>query len=337
MKAAQFSSTSGGLEKHLKFNPTASPPPSTLSAEQVLVEVISMSLNPVDYKVPELPLLGGFMVPKPASPGIDYCGRVVCAGSGLKPILQPGQLVFGRLDQPIKFGTLGQYITAQRSGCVALPAGVDPDQAATVGTAALTAYQCIVPNVKSGDKVFINGGSGGTGVFGIQIAKVKGCHVTTSCSTPNVQLCKDLGADEVVDYRTTNVSQELKSRGQQFALVVDNVGEPHDLYKASDRFLKESGKYVQIGVPLSVSWMFGLLSRMWRPAFLGGGKRMLELLQVKNNENDLEQIGEWMKEGKVRTVIESTFALEDAAKAYEKLKTGRTRGKIVVHVTEKPS
>jgi NADPH:quinone reductase-like Zn-dependent oxidoreductase len=335
MKASQFSSTSGGLEKHLKFNPTASPPPSTLSAEQVSVEVISMSLNPGDYKLPELPLVGGFMVPKPASPGIDYCGRVVSVGPALKSILQPGQLVFGRLDRPIKFGTLGQYIIAPRNGCVTLPAGVDIDQAAAVGTAALSAYQSIVPNIKSGDKVFINGGSGGTGVFGIQIAKVKGCHVTTSCSTPNVQLCKDLGADEVIDYRTTNVSQELKSRGQQFALVVDNVGEPRDLYKASDQFLKEDGKYVQVGVPVSLSAIFGLLSQMWRPALLGGGKRKFEVLQVRNNK-DLEQIGEWMKEGNVRAVIESTFALEDAAKAYEKLKTGRTRGKIVVHVTEQP-
>src|SRR5437016_1591314 len=72
MKASQFSSTAGGLEKHLKLNPAASPPRSALSAERVSVEVISMSLNPVDYKVPELPLVGGFLIPKPASPGIDY-------------------------------------------------------------------------------------------------------------------------------------------------------------------------------------------------------------------------------------------------------------------------
>jgi alkaline phosphatase D len=194
-----------------------------------------------------------------------------------------------------------------------------------------------VPNVKPGDKVFINGGSGGTGTFGIQIAKLKGCHVTASCSTPNIQLCRDLGADEVIDYRTTNVSQDLKSRGQQFTLVVDNVGEPHDLYKASNWFLKEGGKYVQIAVPQSFSGIFGLLSRMWQPAFLGGGTRELVVLMAKDNKNDLEQIGEWMKEGKVRAVIESTYALEDAAKAYERLKTGRTRGKLVVHVTEKPS
>lgn len=337
MKAAQFSATRGGLEKHLQLNPAASPPPSVLAPEQVSVEVISMSLNPVDYKIPELPVVGGFMVAKPASPGIDFCGRVVSAGAALEHMLQPGQLVFGALDEPVQFGTMGQYITAPRSGCVELPTGVDIDDAAAVGTAALTAYQCIVPNAKSGDKIFINGGSGGTGTYGIQFAKLKGCHVTTSCSTRNVQLCKDLGADDVIDYRTTNVSKELKARGMQFALVVDNVGEPQDLYKASDHFLNEGGKYVQIGLSLSWNGIYSVLSRVFWPSWLGGGKRQMELLQVKNNKDDLAQIGEWMKQGKVRVVIDSTFELEDAAKAYEKLKTGRVRGKLVVHVTEKPS
>ena len=336
MKASLFSSTSGGLEKHLKLNPTASPPPSTLAPEEVSVEVISMSLNPVDYKLAELPVVGGYIVPKPASPGLDYCGRVVSAGAALKSTLQHGQLVFGRLDSPVKFGTLGQFIIASRAGCVELPSGVDIDHAAAVGTAALTAYQCIVPNIKAGDKVFINGGSGGTGIFGIQFAKVKGCHVTTSCSTPNVQLCKDLGADEVIDYRTTNVSQELKARGTQFALVVDNVGEPDDLYKTADHFLMQSGKYLQVGVPVSLNGVYSLLSRLGWPALLGGGKRKLEMFQAKNSKDDFEQIGQWMKEGKVKAVIDSTFELEDAAKAYEKLKTGRARGKIIVHVTDKP-
>jgi NADPH:quinone reductase-like Zn-dependent oxidoreductase len=334
MKASQFSSTSGGLEKHLKLTETASPPPATLSPEQISIEVISMALNPVDYKIPELPLVGGMMVPQPASPGIDYCGRVVSTGAAMKDILKPGQLVFGRLDKPVKFGTLGQFITAPRAGCIELPSGIDPDHAAAVGTAALTAYQCIAPNVKSGDKVFINGGSGGTGVFGIQFAKLKGCHVTTSCSTPNVQLCKGLGADEVIDYKTTNVSQELKSRGLEFALVIDNVGEPYDLYQASDYFLKEDGKFVQVGAAVTLSGIYNILSRICWPAFLGGGKRKLDLMQVKNNADDLAQIGQWMKEGKVRAVIDSTFEIGDAAKAYEKLKTGRARGKIVVHVTE---
>ena len=336
MKASQFSSTSGGLEKNLNLNLSATPPTAALTAEEVSIEVISMSLNPVDYKVPEIPLVGGFVAPKPASPGIDYCGRVVSAGAAMKSVLRPGQLVFGRLGMSTKFGTLGQFITAPRAGCIPLPSGVDPDQAAALGTAALTAYQCIVPNVKQGDKVFINGGSGGTGTFGIQFAKIKGCHVTTSCSTPNVQLCKDLGADEVIDYKTTNVSQELQARGRQFSLVVDNVGVPYELYKASDDFLQPGCKFIQVGAAMNLSGISSILSRMAWPSILGGGKSKLELLQVTNKVDDFVQMGEWLQEGKIRAVFDSTFELEDAGKAYAKLKTGRARGKIVVHVTEKP-
>ena len=161
-----------------------------------------------------------------------------------------------------------------------------------------------------------------------------------------MQLCKDLGADEVIDYRTTDLAQELRSRARAeghavFALVVDNVGEPHELYKAADEFLREGGKFVQVGSPLTFSGIYSILSRICWPALLGGGRRKLELLQVKSKEEDLRQIGKWMEQGQdgtrqVRAVIDETFELEDAARAYEKLKTRRTRGKIVVHVTEKP-
>jgi len=335
MKAWQFSATKGGLEKHLTFNDSAPYPPSTtLSPEQVLIEVISMSLNPVDYKLPELPLIGRFLIRKPASPGIDYCGRVVSTGSSSSS-LSPNQIVFGRLDPPAQFGTMAQYIIAPRAGAAPLPEGISPDHAAAIGTAGLTAYQCIVPNAKPDDRIFINGGSGGTGTFGIQFAKTLGCHVTTTCSTRNVQLCKDLGADDVLDYKTTDIARELQARGQAFALAVDNVGTPPELYKAADGFLKEGAKYVQVGAPVSVGAVLSIVSRMCWPTVLGGGSRAFEMLQVKNELPHFVQIAEWVKEGKVKPVIDSVFELRDGPKAYEKLKEGRARGKIVVRVTDK--
>jgi len=335
MKAWQFSATKGGLEKHLTFNPSASPPPSTnLSPSQVLIEVISMSLNPVDYKIPELPFVGRLLIPRPASPGIDFCGRVLSTGSAASS-LSPNQTVFGRLDAPTRFGTMGQYIIAPLAGTAPLPPGIDPDHAAAIGTAALTAYQCIIPHAKADDHIFINGGSGGTGTFGIQLAKALGCHVTTTCSTPNIQLCKDLGADEVIDYKTTDIVRELKAQGQAFALAVDNVGTPPELYKAADVYLKEGAKFVQVGAPMSVGAVWTIVSRMGWPTVLGGGRRAYEMLQVKNEREHLVRIGEWMQEGKVKPVIDSVFESRDAPKAYEKLKEGRAKGKIVVHVSEK--
>ena len=160
MKAMQFVSVDGGIERHLKLNAAAIPPSNKLSPKEVCVEVISMSVNAFDYKLPETPLIGGVIVKRPSSPGVDFCGRVVSAtsDSGLKQ----GQIVFGKLDAPTKFGTLGQYVIAPLAGVVPVPPGVDLDDAAAVGLAGLTAYQSIVPNIESGDKVFINGGSGGT-------------------------------------------------------------------------------------------------------------------------------------------------------------------------------
>lgn len=318
----------------MKLNNQAAPPPAKLSADQVFIEVISMSLNPVDYKLPEAPLVGGLAVSKPASPGIDYCGKVLSTGS--KVDLKPGQIVFGRLDKPMKFGALAECLVAKSNGAVPLPDGIDPDHAAAVGTAGLTAYQCIIPFAKAGDKILINGGSGGTGTFGIQFAKAIGCHVTTTCSTPNVQLCKDLGADEVIDYKTSDVTKDLQAKGQVFSLVVDNVGTPHDLYFASHNFLQEGGRFIQVGAAISLSAFYTILGRMLWPTFLGGGKRPFQLLAVTNKYDDFVQMGQWMKEGKVRAVIDTAFEFDDGPKAYEKLRTGRAKGKIVVHVTDKP-
>lgn len=336
MKAWQYTNASAGLERSLHLNEAAATPPTQLlPKDQVMVEVVSMSVNPVDYKVAELGFLSKVIISTPASPGLDYCGRVAAIGDAVDSY-RVGELVFGRLAKPTQHGTLGQYITASHDGCVALPKGVDVDQAVAIGTAGLTAYQCIVPNAKNGDKIFINGGSGGTGTFGIQIGKAIGCHVTTSCSTPNVPLCKQLGADEVIDYRTTNVTEALKAKGQVFDLVVDNVGTPAELYKESTHFLRPSGKFVQVGAAPSLTEAGNIASKLMLPSFLGGGKRSYQFLNLKNSHEDLAQIGRWMQEGRVSAVIDEVFEYEDAPKAYEKLKAGHAQGKIVVHVTDQP-
>lgn len=341
MKAWQFSQVTGGLEKNLKLNTTASLPPNanSLPADQVLVQVLSTALNPVDYKFAQAPVLGNLMFKKPASPGVDYSGRVVASGTNSKKIssenLTPGQMVFGRLDGPTQFGTLAEYTVVPRAGCVPLNQGVNPDDGACMTTAALTAYQCIVPNVKSGDRVFINGGSGGTGSFGIQFAKLKGCYVTTSCSSANVELCKSLGADQVIDYKSKDVVAELK-KVQRFDLVVDNVGLPSEMYWQAHNFTNAGTKYVQVGGGLSLGDIYTLMSRMMWPGFLGGGKRPFQFLGVANNYDHFKEIGEWVAQGKVKALIDEVYGMEDKGpiKAFERLKTGRAKGKIIVRVAE---
>ena len=189
----------------------------------------------------------------------------------------------------------------------------------------------------NGDKVFINGGSGGTGVWGVQIAKAVGCHVVTTCSGQNVELCKSLGADEVIDYTKDDVIDALRTssvEGSKFDLVVDNIGNSGNLYWQCHHFTAEKAKYVQIGAPVALSTVADMTKKMLWPGFLGGRKRKFEFVSVSSNGGQLQEIGRWMAEGKVKAVVDEVLAMENAPKAFAKLKTGRTKGKLVVSVSD---
>lgn len=212
------------------------------------------------------------------------------------------------------------------------------DEGAAIGTAAMTAYQCLKKGAGGeslqGKNVFINGGSGGTGIWGIQIAKTLGASVTTSCSTRNVELCKSLGADVVIDYTNCDLVEELKAQGQVFDFVVDNVGVPTGLYFAAHFFTKPKGQFVLVGGGMSFESIKGQMARRLTPRFLGGGKRPFTFLMCQNDKEGYAQIAKWVQEKKVKVVFDEVFEWEHVPKAYEKLKTGRAKGKIVVHVTK---
>lgn len=317
------------MEKNLHINESAPRPVPT--DDEILVQVHAMSLNPVDYKITEsapLRLLGSVFIP-----GSDFCGKVVGVGKNAQGFKE-GEIVFGsKMGEAVK-GTLAQYVAVNKENAAILPNGVDPNEAATVGIVGMTELKALKPNVKAGDKVFINGGSGGTGIIGIQIAKALGCHVTTTCSTPNVDLCKSVGADEVIDYKTTDVVKALSDKGRVFKLAIDNIGTPANLYRASNAFVAAGGNFAQIGVSPNLGGMLQIGSNMLRPGLLGGGKAKYSMVMGQASKSGLEQVGEWMKEGKVKPVLDTVFEWEDAPKAYEKIKSGRTKGKLVVKVPQ---
>lgn len=338
MEAWQVTSIKDTLENSLTLNKNATPPDaSSLPEDHVLIEVITAGINPVEYKLPEIPVVGKLMLQPPASPGLDFCGRVRAEHpkKGSSKLFNEGQLVFGALSitkKFAKFGSLGQLLIAPCSNVAVLPAGVAPDDAAAVGNAGLTAFRAVQPDlIKLGTRVFVNGGSGGVGSFTVQFVKARGGHVTTTCSTANVELCRSLGADDVIDYRKVDLLDELKSRGQVFDVAIDNAGVPADLYEQSHYFLKPGGSFLQVAMQTSP---VSMLRRNILPASLGGGKRHYQFIKVSINRPDLEQIGSWITDGKVRVVIDEKFAWEDAPKAYAKLRLGRTTGKIVVHVRD---
>jgi len=330
MEAWQYESTTGGLEKNLKLSHNAQKPAyNETSTDTVLIEVLSAGINPVDYKLPEAPLVAKYVIGTPASPGFDFSGRIAKSGN---TSYKPGQLVFGKLDGPAKFGAIAQYLVAPVKGITPLPASVSANDGAAVGCAGLTAYQAIVPYAKKGGWVFINGGSGGVGTFAIQIAKLVGFNVVTSCSSANVQMCKDLGADEVIDYKKTDVLAELKKGGQRFDHVVDLAGQPSDLHKSSPQFLKPEGVFVEVAGGFSWETVRSVIMSLLLPVFLGGTPRKWKFMMVSTNAKELAHIGEWMASGEMKAVLDSVLPFEQAPQAFDKLKTGRARGKIIIQV-----
>lgn len=340
MRAQQWTHVDSTLANALKLNNNVPVPSAkSLGPNQVLVRVLYTSLNPVDYKLPELPVVGRFAISKPASPCMDYCGTVAAAGSGRRD-LSPGQKVYGKLEPP-QFGACAEYIVVNsKDGCVGLPDGVKPEEAGAVGVAGLTAYQCIVPNLptakKSGAKpnVFINGGSGGTGTFGIQIAKAKGCRVVTTCSSRNTDFCRQLGADEVIDYTKQDVVAALvesaKTHGS-FDLAVDNVGGPA-LYWPSHLYLSPNAKFVAVGATVGLQIVVDMAKIFLWPAVFGGGRRTYQFLGASTNADHYRDIARMMARGEVRAQIEEIYDLEDVGRAFERLHSGRVRGKLVVKV-----
>lgn len=155
------------------------------------------------------------------------------------------------------------------------------------------------------------------------------------CSAANIELCRSLGADAIIDYTKADILFGLKKMGQVFDLAVDNIGSPSDFYERSDTFLKSSGMFMLVRVNLSLSGFGVVLSRLMRPRFLGGKNRAFHFVRNTSSRDDFTQIGKWMVEGEVKAVIDGVFEWEDVPKAYEKLRTGYTKGEIIVHVAEK--
>lgn len=198
-----------------------------------------------------------------------------------------------------------------------------------------------------GGKVFINGASGGVGTFMVQMAKHgMGCEsVVASCSGANADLVKSLGADEVIDYRSTNLVQALKdwpskNGGEKFDLIIDNVGAGADLYWESEHYLKpgsQGGRFITVGGGTSFKQMTDLAKIFLWPSVLGGGKRPFQFLALMGvSDKEWEQVNTWMADGTIKSVIEdgNRFDLDDISKAFEKLGGGRTRGKIAIRVSQ---
>lgn len=326
MRAWQYTTIiNGSLPQSLKL--VQSVPLPTPKHDQHLIKIDYVCLNPVDHKPAENPIARRVMVPATATPGIDFAGIVVkpAAGSSFKV----GDQVFGVGPSPFSGGCLAEYAVTGTDATVAVPQGLSLENASTIGVAGLTAWQSMVPH--NPKRVFINGGSGGTGIFGIQIAKALGMEVAVTCSSRNVDLVKSLGADHVIDYTKENIVNEL-AKVPKFDLIVDNVMADMSLFYKAHTYTNPGAKYIKVAGEPSLKFMKQSI-QMKLPSLLGGGQRSALGILAKSDVGQLSQIADLMVRGKVRPVIDEKFAFEDTIKAFEKLKTQRARGKIVIEVS----
>ncbi len=226
----------------LKLEDVEKPVPAD---DQVLVRVRAASVNPLDWhRMRGTPYVGraemGLRKPKNTGLGVDFAGTVESVGRNVTRF-RPGDEVFGG-----RTGAFGQYVTVRQDRAVVpKPANLTFEQAAAVPVAAITALQGLrdVGRLQPGQKVLINGASGGVGTFAVQIAKALGADVTGVCSTRNVELVRSIGADRVVDY----TREDFTKSGERYDLILDNVGN-HSLSECR-RALNPKGRYVMVGGP----------------------------------------------------------------------------------------
>ncbi|PLB43208.1 putative zinc alcohol dehydrogenase [Aspergillus steynii IBT 23096] len=305
MNGWQYAATAGGIEKHLRLKDDIPQPSSdNLFHDQVLIETIYVALNPADFKGPEGRFFTMLNLRLPATPGYDFCGRVKAVHPS-NDLFKPGDLVFGNLGHPRTHGTLAQYFIAYQNYCARVPEGLSLEDAAAIPSAAMAAYKYLAPFVKSGQNVFINGGSGGVGTFAIQIARILGAGVTVSCSTSNVEFCRGLGA-QVIDYTKGDLIDLLQEHGQMFDHVVDNVGATPELYSHAHLFTKPEARISQVRAT-TIKGVIVIYSQLV-PAFLGGSQRPTSIVLGFPNREDLTLLANWVAEEKISINIDAKFS-----------------------------
>jgi NADPH:quinone reductase-like Zn-dependent oxidoreductase len=289
---------------------------------QVLVRVRASSINRADwYGVVGAPWVArpmmGIRRPKDGRPGSDLAGVVEAVGEGVTEVA-PGDEVYGLGD-----GTYGEFAIA-RKALDRKPAGVSFEEAAAVPLAALTALQGLRDHagLKPGQKVLVNGASGGVGTFAVQIAKALGADVTAVCSTRNVDQARELGADRVLDY----TREDFTRSGERFDVIFDNAGTRG--WRACKRVLADDGIVVLVGGPHKR--LLGPLGHV--AGMLLRGRKRTKFFVAKPNREDLAALRELMEAGKVRPVVERVYPLDEIRDAFRHHGEGHSRGKLVVSV-----
>jgi NADPH:quinone reductase-like Zn-dependent oxidoreductase len=293
--------------------------------DEALIRVRAASVNPYDWHFMRgLPyvvrIAGGLRKPKVTRLGADVAGEIEAVGRNITQF-KPGDHVFGTCK-----GAFAEYVCARPSALVMKPDSATFEQAACVPIAALTALQGLRDSGKlqPGQKVLINGASGGVGTFAVQIAKSFGADVTGVCSTRNVDMVRSIGADRVIDY----TQGDFTKNGQRYDVFFDCIGQ-HSL-SICKRVLNAKGTYVGAGAP-SDRWMIGPIARLIKSSVVSRlGSQKLSGLLARVNKEDLTILRELIQAGKVTPVIDRRYRLSEVPNAIRYLEEGHARGKVAI-------
>ena len=301
----------------LQLKEVAKPTPK---GNEALVKVHASSLNAADFET-----LRGVFVVRIAAPrkpmykilGSDIAGRVEAVGRNVKQF-QPGDEVFGDLSV-CGFGAFAEYVCVPENALALKPASMTFEEAATYPQAAIVALQSLRDKgqIQPGQKVLINGASGGIGTFAVQIAKSFGAEVTGVCSTRNLDMVRSIGADQVIDYTQEDFTQNV----ERYDLIFDAVAKR--TFSDCKRALKPQGIYITTEFSPVLA-----LGGLWTS--MTGSKKMVPLLAKPPNKRDHVFMKELLEGGEVTPVIDRYYSLSDLPEALRYLEKGHTRGKVVI-------
>ncbi|HEX5840423.1 MAG TPA: NAD(P)-dependent alcohol dehydrogenase [Anaerolineales bacterium] len=325
MKAIVY--TEYGTADVLRLEEIAKPTPKD---DEVLVKVYAVSANAADIHLLRadpflIRLSSGLLKPKNQILGSDIAGRVEAVGRNIKEF-KPGDAVFGDISVD-GWGGFAEYVCVHENALVLKPANISFEEAAAVPMAAVTALQGFhyAGQVQPGQKVLINGASGGVGTFAVQLAKAFGAEVTAVCSTRNLDVARSIGADHVIDY----TKEDFAKNGKAYDLIfATNGNRSISVYR---RALSPKGIYVHTGGSMA-QMSQAMLQGPWFS--MTGSQKMGSMGVAKPNKKDLVTIKELLEAGKVRPVIDRCYPLNQVADAIRYLEEGHAQGKVVITVTK---
>ena len=307
----------------LKLEEVAKPTPAH---NELLIRVRAASVNPLDWHFMRgTPYIARMRIglgrPKFTRLGDDFSGTVEAIGKDVR-LFKAGDEIFGTAN-----GAFAEYVTSTEKGLALKPTNTTFQQAASVPIAGITALQGLRDKglIRPGQRVLINGASGGVGTFAVQIAKSSGADVTAVCSIRNVEMVRFIGADHVIDY----TKEDYTKGTQRYDVIFDTVGN-HSL--SDDRHvLTPHGILVIVGAQSNYPWI-GSLARVLKVSLIAPfvSQKLVKLWADTNNTDDLNALRDLMQAGKLTPVIDRQYSLSEAPAAIQYLETGRARGKVII-------